>query len=87
MLTAIKGSVVSPGTFFRLPLVSWRAPQALKTDMKGPQLLALFADLATGSSDETKVLEPSCLSCGPGGSLVVSEGAKRDGANYLEEGD
>ncbi len=86
VLTAIKGSVVSPGTFFRLPLVSWRAPKALKTDMRGPQLLALFADMATGSSDETKVLEPSCLSCGPGGSLVVSEGAKRDGANYLEEG-
>ena len=87
VLTAIKGSVVSPGTFFRLPLVSWRAPKALKTDMRGPQLLALFADMATGSSDETKVLEPSCLSCGPGGSLVVSDGAKRDGANYLEEGD
>jgi LCP family protein required for cell wall assembly len=87
VLTAIKDSVVSPGTFFRLPLVSWRAPKALNTDMKGPQLLALFADLATGSSDVTKVLEPSCLSCGPGGSLVVSEGAKRDGANYLEEGD
>ena len=87
VLTAIKDSVVSPGTFFRLPLVSWRAPKALKTDMKGPQLLALFADLATGSSDVTKVLEPSCLSCGPGSSLVVSEGAKRDGANYLVEGD
>jgi LCP family protein required for cell wall assembly len=87
VLTAIKGSVVSPGTFFRLPLVSWRAPKALKTDMKGPQLMGLFADLATGSSDETKVLEPSCLSCGPGGSLVVSEGAKRDAANQLLEGD
>jgi LCP family protein required for cell wall assembly len=87
VLTAIKGSVVSPGTFVRLPLVSWRAPKALKTDMRGLQLLALFGDMATGTSDETKVLEPSCLSCGPGGSLVVSDGAKRDGANYLEEGD
>jgi LCP family protein required for cell wall assembly len=87
VLTAIKDSVVSPGTFFRLPIVSWRAPQALKSDMKGPQLLALFADLATGSSDETDVLEPSCLSCGPGGSLVVSPGAKRDAAQRLLEGD
>ena len=87
VLTAIKDSVVSPGTFFRLPLVSWRAPRALKTDMKGPQLLALFADLATGSSDETMVLEPSCLSCGPAGSLVVSAGAKAEAANKLIEGD
>ena len=87
VLAAIKDSVVSPGTFFRLPLVSWRAPRALKTDMKGPQLLALFADFATGSSDETMVLEPSCLSCGPGGSLVVSAGAKSEAANQLLEGD
>ena len=87
VLTAIKDSVVSPGTFFRLPLVSWRAPRALKTDMKGPQLLALFADLATGSSDDTMVLEPSCLSCGPSGSLVVSAGAKTEAAQRLVEGD
>ena len=86
MLTAIKDSVVSPGTFFRLPLVSWRAPRALKTDMKGPQLLALFADLATGSNDQTMVLEPSCLSCGPEGSLVVSAGAKRDAATQAARG-
>jgi LCP family protein required for cell wall assembly len=86
VLTAIKGSVTSPGTFFRLPLVSWRAPRAIRTDMKGPSLLALFTDLATGSSDETMVLEPSCLSCGPGGSLVVSEGAKADAARKLTDG-
>ena len=30
------------------------------------------------------VLEPSCLSCGPGGSLVVSDGAKADGVQKLE---
>ena len=87
VLTAIKDSVVSPGTFFRLPLVSWRAPRALKTDMNGPQLLALFADFATGSGDQTKVLEPSCLSCGPAGSLVVSAGAKAEAADELLNGD
>jgi hypothetical protein len=55
--------------------------------MKGPQLMALFADFATGSSDETMVLEPSCLSCGPGGSLVVSAGAKSEAAQRLIDGD
>jgi LCP family protein required for cell wall assembly len=88
VLSAIKDSVVSPGTFFRLPLVSWRAPRALRTDMRGPQLLTLFADLATGTDEGTMVLEPSCLSCGPGGSLLVSDGAKSDAARKLmdEEG-
>ena len=46
--------------------------------------MALFTDLATGGSDATMVLEPSCLSCGPGGSLLVSEGAKRDAVKKLE---
>jgi len=87
VLTALKDSVVSPSTFFRLPLVSWRAPRALKTDMNGPQLLALFADFATGSGDQTMVLEPSCLSCGPAGSLVVSAGAKAEAADNLLNGD
>ncbi len=87
VLTAIKDSAVSPSTFFRLPLVSWRAPRALKTDMNGPQLLALFADFATGGGDQTMVLEPSCLSCGPAGSLVVSAGAKSDAADKLLNGD
>jgi LCP family protein required for cell wall assembly len=87
VLTAIKDSVVSPGTFFRLPLVSWRAPRALRSDMNGLELLALFADLATGGSEDTKVLEPSCLSCGPGSSLLVSDGSKRDAVRQLVDGD
>ena len=61
----------------------WQAPKALKSDMKGPALMALFTDLATGSSDATMVPEPSCLSCGPGGSLLVSDGAKRDAVKKL----
>jgi anionic cell wall polymer biosynthesis LytR-Cps2A-Psr (LCP) family protein len=86
VLSGIRDQLTSPGTFFRLPLVSWRAPKALKSDMKGPALMALFADLATSSSDDTMVLEPSCLSCGPGGSLLVSDGAKGDAVRKLREG-
>ena len=33
------------------------------------------------------VLEPSCLSCGPAGSLVVSAGAKAEAADNLLNGD
>jgi hypothetical protein len=63
--------------------VSWKAPKALKTDMHGPGLLGLAADMATGGSGDTNVLEPSCLGCGVDGSLVVSEGAKRDALRKL----
>ncbi len=86
VLDGIKGQVTSPSTFFRLPWVSWKAPQALRTDLRGPGLLALFTDLATSGASDTEVLEPSCLGCGPGGSLVVSDGAKADAAKTLLDG-
>ncbi|HEY1273725.1 MAG TPA: LCP family protein [Thermoleophilaceae bacterium] len=84
VLAGIKGRLTSPTTFFRLPWVSWQAPKTLKTDLRGPGLLALFTALATSSNEDTNVLEPSCLGCGPGGSLVVSDGAKADAARKLE---
>jgi LCP family protein required for cell wall assembly len=61
VLSAIRSQILSPSTFFRLPLVSWEAPQTLRTDLKGPGLLALFTDLMTGGAGKTNVLE--CLPC------------------------
>jgi LCP family protein required for cell wall assembly len=84
VLRAMGDAATSPGAFFRLPLVSWRAPQALKTDMKGPALMALFADMATGNSDETEVLEAGC--CVNGSNLFVSDGAKREAVDKLLNG-
>jgi LCP family protein required for cell wall assembly len=85
VLRAMGDKVSSPSTFFRLPWVSWQAPRALKSDMKGPGLMALFADLATGNSSDTEVLEAGC--CINGSNLFVSEGAKRDAVRKLLEGD
>jgi len=76
VLSAIRRRLLSPGTFLRLPWVSWRAPQTIRTDMKGPGLLALAADMATGGSGDTKVLRPSCLGCGVDSSLQVPEDEK-----------
>jgi LCP family protein required for cell wall assembly len=84
VLRALGAQVKSLSTFFRLPWVSWKAPKALKTDLKGPGLLALFADMATGSSDETAVLEAGC--CINGSNLFVSAGAKRDAVDELVNG-
>jgi LCP family protein required for cell wall assembly len=84
VLRAIGDAATSPSAFVRLPLISWRAPQALKTDMKGPALMALFADMASGNSDETAVLEAGC--CVNGSNLFVSDGAKRDAVDELLNG-
>ena len=84
VLRAMGDAATSPSAFLRLPLVSWRAPQALKSDMKGPALMALFADMATGNSDETEVLEAGC--CINGSNLFVSDGAKRDAVDTLLNG-
>ncbi|MET0510763.1 MAG: LCP family protein [Thermoleophilaceae bacterium] len=84
VLRALGAQAKSPSTFFRLPWVSWKAPKALKTDMKGPGLMALFADMATGNSDETEVLESGC--CINGSNLFVSDGAKRAAVDKLLNG-
>jgi LCP family protein required for cell wall assembly len=85
VISGIRRKALSVPGFLRLPLASWRAPQAIKTDMKGPGLMALFADISSGGLGDTEVLEPSCLSCGVGGSLQVSESARRDAVRKLTE--
>ena len=80
VLNGIRGRLLSPSTFIRLPLVSWKAPQTIRTDLRGPGLLALAADIATGGSGETKVLEPAFL--GPS-ALEFSEAEKAAGVRHL----
>jgi LCP family protein required for cell wall assembly len=84
VLAAIGSKVKSPSTFVRLPWVSWNAPRTLKSDMNGVQLMGLFADMATGNSNDTEVLEATCCN---GSNLFVSEGSKRDAVRKLLEGD
>lgn len=82
VLDGIRDQALSPSTFFRLPWVSWQAPKTVRTDMAGPNLMALFTDLATGSSEETEVLDFS----GPGtfpGSVHVSDGDKKEAVDEL----
>ena len=85
VLSAIGSQVKSPSTFARLPWVSWNAPRTLRSDMNGIQLMGLFADMATGTSDKTEVLEATC--CSGGSNLFVSDGAKADAVRKLVKGD
>jgi LCP family protein required for cell wall assembly len=84
VVSGLRSSLLRPTSFFRLPIISWQAPKAIKSDMKGPGLLGMFTDLITGNSDETNVLRPDCLGCGAGGSLVVSDTEKANAVRTLE---
>jgi len=57
ILAAIKSRLLHPVTFLRLPLVSWQAPKAIRSDMAGPDLLGLFGAIATGGTPSTRVLK------------------------------
>jgi LCP family protein required for cell wall assembly len=84
VLRAIGAQAKSPGTFFRLPWVSWEAPKALKSDMKGPSLMGLFADMASGNSSDTDVLTGSC--CDLEGDILVSAGDRSAAVERLLHG-
>ena len=72
-----------PGTFLRGPFIAWEAPQAIRSDMHGPGLAALFLDLLTGGSGKSKVLLPSSIDP-VSGQLLVSEGDRSRAADYLQ---
>ncbi|MFL5820302.1 MAG: LCP family protein [Solirubrobacteraceae bacterium] len=79
ILSAIKRRLISPATLLRLPWVSWAAPKAIRTDMSGPTLLALFVAIETSGSPPTRVLHASGFATTPGGGagLTVSDEDRR----------
>jgi LCP family protein required for cell wall assembly len=79
ILTAIKGRVTSPSTFFRLPWVSWAAPKAVQSDMAGPGLLGLVGAELLGGEAHRQVLQPSAFVTLPDGesALRVDDADKR----------
>lgn len=81
VMSAIRSRLLSPATFARLPLVSWQAPKTIRTDMAGPALLGLFADVVIGGAGKTTVLRSS--GAGPAGSETISEEEKRRAVREL----
>jgi LCP family protein required for cell wall assembly len=72
ILNAVKSQLLSPSTFFRLPLASWDAPKVLRTDMGGFTLLTLFAASELGGSAPTDVLKPSGAETLPDGESALT---------------
>ena len=85
VLAAMRSRIASPfhwpSTLVRLPWISWEAPRALRTDMKGPGLMTLFSDLLSGGTGATRVLKPSGIN--PDGSLTVSPGDRARAVRQL----
>ena len=83
VLAAMRRRLLSPTAFIRMPWVAWAAPRTVRSDMRGPGLSMLFADLATGGGGNTRVLMPSGSN---GTQLIVSDAAKRRAVDELLHG-
>jgi LCP family protein required for cell wall assembly len=78
LFAAMKSRLVSVSSFFRLPLIAWNAPQALRSDMGGPTLLGLFSALAVSGTPSPRVMMPSGVAPADGGTgLTISDSEKR----------
>src|SRR5205085_10030763 len=78
------GSLVNwPSTFVRGPFIACQAPQAIRSDMHGPGLAALFVDLLTGGSGKTRVLLPDPARPFVNGAINVTPVERTDAVNYL----
>jgi LCP family protein required for cell wall assembly len=88
ILNAIKGKLLSPWSFFRLPIASWDAPKVLRSDMGGLTLLSLFFASETGGSAPVQVLKPTGAEVLPGygDALTVSPAAVQTAVNKLMNG-
>jgi LCP family protein required for cell wall assembly len=56
IIGAMRSRVLSPHGFAKLPFISWNVPRTFKTDMAGPTLMAVFADIGAGGTPATRVL-------------------------------
>jgi LCP family protein required for cell wall assembly len=72
VVSGIRSSLLSPGTFVRLPWVAWDAPRTVRSDMAGPGMSALAIDVMTGGSGKTNVLRPDTIE-----PFIVSEAERR----------
>ncbi len=78
LFNSMKSRLLSPSSFFRLPLIAWNTPPAIISDMSGETLLSLFGGLAIGGTPPTHILKPSGALTLPDGEqgLTVSETEK-----------
>jgi LCP family protein required for cell wall assembly len=91
VLASMRSKIVSPlnwpSSFVRGPFIAWQAPRAIRSDMHGPGLAALFTDLLTGGTGKTSVLKPDVAQpFNSDGSVNVTEAERSDALDKLLKG-
>lgn len=69
---AMKRRILSPSGFLRLPMIAWKAPQAVKTDMSGFSLLGVALGQFLPGGGDSRVLKPTGTESIPGGGEALS---------------
>ena len=85
---AMRSRVLSPSGFIRWPMIAWRAPQTIRSDMGAVGLSGLFATIATSGSAETRILRPTgaaTLPDGGAGLTITPQSRRRQVARFLRE--
>jgi anionic cell wall polymer biosynthesis LytR-Cps2A-Psr (LCP) family protein len=82
-LEAVKGRIFSPFSFPRWPWAAWEAPRAIRSDMAGSTLMALFFDSQVSGSLQPTILRPIDPGANP---LQVSEAEKQAAVKKFLEG-
>ncbi len=88
IVAAMRSRVLSPGGFVRWPMIAWRAPQTIRSDMGAAGLSGLFATIATSGSAETRILKPTgaaTLPDGGAGLTITPQSRRRQVARFLRE--
>jgi LCP family protein required for cell wall assembly len=91
VFAAMRSKIVSPvhwpATFVRGPFIAWAAPRAIRSDMHGPGLAALFTDILTGGSGKTAVLQPDAAQpFNSDGTINVTDVEKHDALQTFLKG-
>ena len=79
LVSAMRSQVLSPMGFVRWPLIGWRAPQTISSDMGAAGLTGLMATIAVSGSGSSSILRPDGAVVLPdgGAGLTVSEESRR----------
>jgi len=79
LVSAMRSQVLSPRGFIRWPLIGWRAPQTISSDMGAAGLSGLMATIAVSGSGSSNILRPDGAVVLPDGgqALTVSEASKQ----------
>jgi LCP family protein required for cell wall assembly len=83
VLAGLQAKLSSPATLTKLPWISAKAPNTIRTDMSGVQLLSLATDMASAGTGQTDVLQPYDPGGGPGDSALVSPSARQQAVQRL----